>query len=361
MGLINLKQGPFVPDGGYPEEKGKPRGILEQMERMRNGLPREVPTGILAEIEREDRERVRELGIVDREKDWQEGVWGPLGAPPGPEEAFFDTWVRIILQPAGEVPPATPAMVAKAMVRGWEVEGRTAVALKGATLSGLAEAITGSPEDYKLLGFDRDPKRLGIGDKVDILVLLEKVTGEGVGIVPGTKGSAIDGLPEIPEMSGAQSADGRKLWLKSVAAHAIQAKKDSGHKMFVSTQLAICAFETGWGTSKSFLQGHNVGGVKGRGDAGGGRYGTEEVESATGERVSIRDTFAHYTSLVEAFKAQGRLTLTKRYAATATAASPKEQVERLYDAGYATEEREVWVGGVQSIIDKYDLRKYDQP
>jgi hypothetical protein len=143
MGLINLKQGPFVPDGGYGEEKrgpgileqmdrmrnGLPReeptGILEQMDRMRNGLPREVPTGILAEIEREIAERGIEREIRQRQKEWETWEWGPVGAPLGYGETFFDTWVRMVLYREGGAPtglqrvPGSPASRSKEDVRKW--------------------------------------------------------------------------------------------------------------------------------------------------------------------------------------------------------------------------------------------------
>jgi type VI secretion system secreted protein VgrG len=203
MGLINLRQGPFVPDGGYGKEKREfgifeqmerirrglpptePTGIREQMDRMRNGLPPEEPTGILAEIEREiaersiereTRESLRELGIRERKKEWGAWVSGPLDPAVGYKEEFFDTWVRIVLQPAAGVPPATPAMVDMAKKKRWRIEGTMAVAEGGATLSGLAEAITGNPDHYKL--FKRDPMKLRVGDKVDIMPLLIKAAEE---------------------------------------------------------------------------------------------------------------------------------------------------------------------------------------
>jgi 3D (Asp-Asp-Asp) domain-containing protein len=68
-------------------------------------------------------------------------------------------------------------LVRRARERHWKLEGATATAEAGATLPGLADAITGNPDDYKLLGFNGDPTRLRVGDKVDIMPLLDKAAG----------------------------------------------------------------------------------------------------------------------------------------------------------------------------------------
>jgi 3D (Asp-Asp-Asp) domain-containing protein len=70
-------------------------------------------------------------------------------------------------------------MVVMAGAKGWEVRGRTAVALRGATLSGLAEAITGNGDDWRLLDFKRDPRTLQEGERVGIRPLLEKAVHAG--------------------------------------------------------------------------------------------------------------------------------------------------------------------------------------
>jgi len=73
---------------------------------------------------------------------------------------------------------ADPAMGARARRKHWLVRGATAEALSRATLSGLAEAITGHAQDWKLLDFKGDPKTLRARDRVDITPLLKKAAAE---------------------------------------------------------------------------------------------------------------------------------------------------------------------------------------
>lgn len=76
--------------------------------------------------------------------------------------------------------PATPEQISRARSKRWIIykDRNEAKALKGATLSGLAWAITGDGNDYELLDFKRDPRTLRVGDKVNIMPLLEKAAGK---------------------------------------------------------------------------------------------------------------------------------------------------------------------------------------
>jgi hypothetical protein len=79
--------------------------------------------------------------------------------------------------PAPPERPPESGLVARARERGWQLDGAEATALKGATLQGLAEAITGDAADWKLLDFSGVPWPLKVGDKVGIRRLLEKAAG----------------------------------------------------------------------------------------------------------------------------------------------------------------------------------------
>ena len=69
-------------------------------------------------------------------------------------------------------------------IRGWIIEGRRAIAQPGATLSGLAKAITGNPEDWRKLDFPRRPETLQAGEVIDITPLLAEAVERGRIVVP---------------------------------------------------------------------------------------------------------------------------------------------------------------------------------
>ena len=76
-----------------------------------------------------------------------------------------------------EAPEPTPGMISRAKSKHWRIRGHKAEALAGATLSGLAWAITGDPSDYTFIKFGRAPETLRKGETVEILPLLRKAGG----------------------------------------------------------------------------------------------------------------------------------------------------------------------------------------
>jgi hypothetical protein len=199
MESMGRRRGPFVPDGGEDEEEREP-GLLEQVERIRRGLPPREPTGIFAQVDRILRGLPREepTGILaEAERKIRESRggrvtwrWGGFyaGSPPGAYPVNDGQ--------AGGALSATPAMMAMAGAKGWEIEGTTARAHRGATLSGLADAITNNRDDWRLIGFKGDPRTLRIGARVDIMPLLRKAAE-----APGAVREAIHGLeePDTPQ------------------------------------------------------------------------------------------------------------------------------------------------------------------
>jgi len=223
MGRIDARQGPFA-RGGREEEKDRQPDIFEQAERVLRGeppipkddiftqaervlrgLPPRESSDILAEAERKIGEsecegdvfRWAQFGRIPDDKVTFSNSPPPAypGGPvlrassedrerfyavpiPDDKVTFSNSWPSVAhpvrAGKAGGDLSATREMVAMAGAKGWEIEGRTAVALRGATLSGLAQAITGDPNDYKLLDFKRDPRTLQEGEKVKIMPLLDK-------------------------------------------------------------------------------------------------------------------------------------------------------------------------------------------
>lgn len=119
------------------ESAREPRGILAQADRVMNGLPRTEPTGVLAQA-----------------------------SPARPEP------------PASRRPEAS--LKERLGRKKWNLNGWIATAGKGASLSELAEVVTGRGRDWELLGYPRDPKKLREGERVDITPLLDKLAAQPV-------------------------------------------------------------------------------------------------------------------------------------------------------------------------------------
>ena len=166
-----------------------------------------------------------------------------------------------------------------------------------------------------------------------------------------------DDLPAIPEMGKNPSHQERQIWLEAVSAHARKVKNDTEHPLRVSVQLAQTILESGWGTSKSFREGNNIGGVKGRGDTGSANLPTKE--NIDGVEVSIRADFATYSSVDAAFASQGNLIGTApRYEGVRTATTAEEQAKALQDAGCATDPE--YAKKLISLIRQHNLEQYDE-
>ena len=102
-------------------------------------IPEDRPRGILIDGNNAPCDR----GILCRAEDvWREAVLRPWATPIPPDKVTFN--VNPFFIPAAVV---DSLMISKAARAHWKIEGRRATALEGATLSGLAKAVTGDPND----------------------------------------------------------------------------------------------------------------------------------------------------------------------------------------------------------------------
>lgn len=108
---------------------------------------------------------------------WEDDVPWPWPIPDDKETTTVNLppWVHR-REPRAQAPESL--LVQRARYRHWKLEGATATAGPTATLGSLAEAITGNRADYKLLDFPRSPRTLRVGDRVNIVPLLEKAAGK---------------------------------------------------------------------------------------------------------------------------------------------------------------------------------------
>ena len=184
----------------------------------------------------------------------------------------------------------------------------------------------------------------------------------------GTGRAGLPPIPAMPTKEGMTSKAQRVGWLDVMAAHAIQAKLDTGHSVFISTQLGMLTRETGWGHSVGYREDYNLFGLKAWGSEPGRVHNTrEQTASGTDYRVNAR--FAVYQSYYEAFAAMG-LKITnspKRYTYAAAATTPFDQLSEIRGkaergneyGGWATENREDYVGDISDTMRRYRLDRYD--
>jgi flagellum-specific peptidoglycan hydrolase FlgJ len=111
------------------------------------------------------------------------------------------------------------------------------------------------------------------------------------------KGWRVERTKATAMVRGAASQE-REDWLKKIPRHARAAKRDSNHAVFVSVQLAQTIPETGWGSSELFRKAWNIGGVKGKGDAGSVMMPTTEY--IRGVRTTVTASFARYWKAMQA-------------------------------------------------------------
>jgi len=168
-------------------------GILQQVQRIMRGLPAVPKQGILAQAQEKTREwAAGEDPEAPRMVGWS--LYPPGSLPPDWDDPTRITYLtpkmldRMFYGPRQVTelwrPPAplaaTPEQIARARGKRWIIneDGNEAKALSGATLSGLAEAITGDANDWRSLDFKGDPRTLKVGDSVKITPLLKKASEE---------------------------------------------------------------------------------------------------------------------------------------------------------------------------------------
>jgi len=199
MGRTHAEWTPGLLEQVWRIKRGLPatpkHGLLAQAERAKRGVPKTSKEGLLAQVERKKRERLaRGPTRPPRRRGWS--LYPPWSLPPdwddpsrlgyvSPEALYEMVYgppkIREPRRPEARL-AATPEQVSRAKSKHWIIhkDRNEAEALPGATLWWLAWAITGDANDYRLIKFEGEPKRLMPGDTVNITLLIMKAAGGSV-------------------------------------------------------------------------------------------------------------------------------------------------------------------------------------
>lgn len=155
-------------------------------------------------------------------------------------------------------------------------------------------------------------------------------------------------------------------FIARIAPIAQEQAKKHGNKIFPSICIAQACCESAYGTATKMIKANALFGVKvGKsawkyGDAWkGAAYKTGTTEYYDGKNaVRITDYFRAYPSLEASVEDYMDLLCTsKRYANALNRKTPRECIQGIKDGGYATSP--TYVQTIMSIVDKYNLTKYD--
>lgn len=135
---------------------------------------------------------------------------------------------------------------------------------------------------------------------------------------------------------------------KKYAAAAMEAT--AGTDIFPAVVLSAAALESGWAGSGLSSNYNNFFGVKAGSTWFGKTVTMPTKEEVNGQMVTVNAKFRAYDSALDSFRDYVRLLQTSRYnkAGVSDAATPAEQIQRIKDAGYATDSN--YANKVISII-----------
>lgn len=130
-------------------------------------------------------------------------------------------------------------------------------------------------------------------------------------------------------------------------------------KILPSVCIAQAALETGWGSSSLMTKANAYFGIKATTSWGGKVYNASTKECYDGKTyTNITACFRAYDSLEESVKDyMNLLTLNVRYAKAVNNPEALSTIQAIKAGGYATSPS--YVQNVMAIIDKWNLRKYD--
>lgn len=145
--------------------------------------------------------------------------------------------------------------------------------------------------------------------------------------------------------------------IESILPYAIKYSKNT----FPSVNIAQFCLETGWATSKLFLEANNGFGIKAREGEQSKDFKTLE-DLSNQEFTQITAGFKVYQSVEESFyDHQEFFTSTpwraENYKPVINAKDAYEQCQKLSETGYATDS--LYATKLMSIIETYNLDKYD--
>lgn len=137
-------------------------------------------------------------------------------------------------------------------------------------------------------------------------------------------------------------------------------KKDPNSRVFASVTMAQAILESGWGKSRLAVQAKNLFGVKAHASWTGPTIDMLTVEEVNGVRIEVMATWRVFDSITASVVNHWVfLTENERYRQNGvfSAQNPREQVEALRRAGYATDSS--YVDLIMGVIRDNNLDKYD--
>lgn len=139
-------------------------------------------------------------------------------------------------------------------------------------------------------------------------------------------------------------------FVKMLASHKDLAKE---HNIFPSVMMGQAILESGYGQSGLVKNSKNIFGVKGKGDL----YNTKE--EINGKLVDVKDEFRRFNTYEESIRQYLDLLNSPHYSKFGVnkATNYKEQIQRIKNAGYATDSN--YVDAVLGVINYNNLTQYD--
>lgn len=152
-----------------------------------------------------------------------------------------------------------------------------------------------------------------------------------------------------------------------------------GTNLFPSVAIAQAAMETGWG-AHTIGNAHNLFGIKASPGWKGKVISATTFEYLNGVKTTFTGTgnvynsysaaisagahaqtlFRYYNSDEESFRDHAKLlTETTCYAPAMQCTTPESQMKKIIQCGYATASADGYTRSIMSIINTYDLTKYD--
>ena len=124
-----------------------------------------------------------------------------------------------------------------------------------------------------------------------------------------------------------------------------------------SAIIAQAILESGWGKSKLASNFHNYFGLKCGSSWKGKSVNMKTFEEVKGGTLQISDNFRVFDNLDSGVKGYLDFINTKRYSNLKNVSSPKEYLQNIKNAGYATSS--TYVNSVMKIVTSYNLTSYD--
>jgi flagellum-specific peptidoglycan hydrolase FlgJ len=155
-------------------------------------------------------------------------------------------------------------------------------------------------------------------------------------------------------MYSSYTYDNMKVFIDKYGKDIVSAIKGTG--LFFTAVAAQKSYESDYGNSELASKYNNFGGVKNFGGlSGAGVVNLDTAEKINGKRVIKKQPFATYPNPKSAFESYVRILKdpTKKYTSNGvfTAIDPIDQIKRMVQAGYSTENINTYLNAVKGRIE----------